>query len=54
MSYEEVLRIKRRIYMEQKNNLFDMYHNGIITFEVYEELKAEIDATLLELENIGI
>jgi CPA1 family monovalent cation:H+ antiporter len=51
---EEVLRTKRRIYMEQKNNLFDMYHNGMITFEVYEELKAEIDAKLLELENMGV
>ena len=50
---EEVLCTKRHIYMEQKNNLYEMYHNGIISFEVYEELKGQIDARLLELENLG-
>jgi len=51
---EEVLRTKRQIYMEEKNNLFEIYQNGIISFEVYEELKTEIDTKLLELENMGI
>ncbi len=50
---EEVLRTKRRIYMEQKNSLFEMYQNGMISFEIYEELKSQIDAKLLELENMG-
>ena len=51
LELEEVLRIKRRIYMEQKNNLLDMYYNGMNSFEVCEELKSLIDARLLELEN---
>ena len=51
---EELLRIKRHLYLEEKNNLFDMYQNGMISFEVYQELKTDIDAKLLEVENMGI
>lgn len=51
---EEVLRTKRRILMEQKSTLFDMYQNGMISFDVYEELKEDVDAKLLEIENMGI
>jgi len=54
LQIEEVLRAKRRFYMEQKNNLYEMYQNGVISFEVYEELKAQIDAKLLEFENMGV
>ena len=51
---EEVMRAKRRILMEQKNNLFEMYQNGMISFDVYEALRAQIDTKLLELENMGV
>ena len=54
MLNEETLRTKRRILMEQKNTLFDMYQNGMINFDVYEELKQEVDAKLLEVENLGV
>ncbi len=50
---EEVLRTKRRILMEQKKNLLEIYQNGMISFDVYEELKGQIDAKLVELENLG-
>lgn len=51
---EEVLRTKRRIMMDQKNALLEMYQNGAISFEVYNEMKVQIDTKLLELENVGI
>jgi CPA1 family monovalent cation:H+ antiporter len=54
MLTEEMLRTKRRILMEQKNTLLEMYQNGAISFDAYEELKSQIDAKLLELENMGI
>ena len=54
MLNEEILRAERRIMMEQKNRLFEMYQNGIINFDVYESLREEIDTRLLELENMGI
>ncbi len=53
MLTEEILRAKRRILMDQKNSLLEMYQNGAISFDVYEELRNQIDATLLELENQG-
>ena len=51
---EEVLRTKRRIMMDQKNALLEMYQNGAVSFEVYKELKMQIDTKLLEIENVGI
>ena len=54
MLTEETLRTKRRILMEQKNTLLEMYQNGAISFDAYEELRTQIDTKLLELENIGI
>jgi len=51
---EEMLRTKRRIMMEQKKSLLEMYQNGAISFDAYEELKNQIDAKLLELENMGV
>lgn len=50
---EEVLRIKRRMLMLQKQNLLEMYRNGTVSFNVYEEIKRELDSKLLELENMG-
>ncbi len=54
MLTEEILRTKRRILMEQKNTLLEMYQNGAISFDSFEELKTQIDTKLLELENMGI
>ncbi len=50
---EETLRIKRRIFMEQKQSVLEKYQNGMIGFDVYETLIEEIDTKLLELENMG-
>ena len=54
LMHEEVLRIKRRVLMEQKRLLFEMYQNGMISLEVYENIKNEIDEKLFELENMGV
>lgn len=54
MQTEEILRTKRRLLMEQKSQLLDMYQNGSISFEAYETLQTQIDTKLLELENMGI
>lgn len=51
---EEILKAKRRIIMEQKANLLDMYHKGAISLDVYKKLSSELDNRLFELENIGI
>ncbi len=51
---EETLRTKRRIIMEQKRKLLDMYQHGSISFEVYDTIKKELDEKLFELENMGI
>lgn len=53
MLTEEVLRAKRRLLMEQKEKLIEMYQNGGISFESYETVRMEIDSKLLELENLG-
>ena len=47
----EMLKLKREVLLEQKSKLLEMYHNGIISFEVYEELSKDIDAKLLEIES---
>ena len=49
----EMVKIKREVLLEQKSKLLDMYHNGVISFEVYEELSKDIDAKLLEIESEG-
>ncbi len=48
--HEEVLRTKRRILIQQKAKLLEMYHSGSIGLEAYETLKNELDTRLLELE----
>lgn len=53
MLTEEVLRAKRRLLMEQKEKLIEMYQNGGMSFESYETVRMEIDSKLLELENMG-
>lgn len=50
---EEMLRIKRRIILEQKKSLLDMYQNATISTEVYDTLRDEFDKKLFELENMG-
>ncbi len=50
---EEVLRTKRRIIIEQKARLLEMYQSGAIGLEAYETLKEDLDAKLLELESLG-
>ena len=53
MLAEEMLRTRRRILMEQKNALLERYQSGMVSYDVYEEIKGQIDAKLLELENMG-
>ncbi len=47
----EILKLKREVLLEQKSKLLEMYHNGVISFEVYEELSKDIDSKLLEIES---
>jgi CPA1 family monovalent cation:H+ antiporter len=54
MLTEEMLRTRRRLLMEQQNALLDRYQNGLLSYDTFEELKSQIDAKLLELENMGV
>ena len=49
-----IVRIKRRMIMEEKNSLLEMYQSGTISFEVYETIRHELDSQLFELENMGV
>ena len=53
LTAEETLRIKRRMIMEEKSALLEMYQSGTISYDVYETLKNELDNRLFELENMG-
>ena len=50
---EELLRTKRRLLMDQKNDLFELYRNGTIDYDTYETVKNEIDGRIFALENEG-
>ncbi len=50
---EEVLQFRRRVIMEQKAKLLEMYQSGAIGSDAYEELQKELDARLLELETLS-
>ncbi len=50
---EELIRTKRRLLMDQKNDLFELYRNGTIDYGTYEALKNEIDGEIFVLENEG-
>jgi len=50
---EELYRMKRRILLDQKKSLLEIYQSGEIGFEAYRELRREIDGKLFELENQG-
>ena len=50
---EELIRTKRRLLMDQKNDLFELYRNGTIDYGTYEALKNEIDGQIFALENEG-
>ncbi len=51
--HEEILRTKRRILLEQKARLVEMFQTGSIGLEAYETLKNELDARLLDVESSG-
>ncbi len=49
---EETLRVKRRLINIQKNRLLEAYQKGEISRDVFERLSAELDASLLEIDNL--
>jgi CPA1 family monovalent cation:H+ antiporter len=50
---EELLRTKRRLLMDQKNDLLELYRNGTIDYLTYESVKNELDGEIFALENEG-
>lgn len=53
MIHEEIVRTKRRLIMEQKTELLEMYRNATIGAEAFTALKNELDAKLIEIESSG-
>ncbi len=49
---EEELRVKRHILNVQKARLLEAYHKGTISKDLYERLSAELDAKLLQIDNM--
>ncbi len=49
---EESLRVQRYLINLQKNRLLEAYHKGSISHDVFEKLNAELDAKLLEIDNL--
>jgi len=51
---EEFLRIKRRLLLEQKEELLELYRSGAVSYEIYKELQSKLDEELFTLENQGV
>ncbi len=51
---EETLKTKRELLMKEKQYLLNIYNNGRISSKVYKKLSDEINASLFEIENLGI
>ena len=52
LTTEESLRVQRYLINLQKNRLLEAYHKGSISHDVFEKLNTELDAKLLEIDNM--
>lgn len=52
LTTEESLRVQRYLINLQKSRLLEAYHKGSISHEIFEKLNAELDAKLLEIDNM--
>ncbi len=52
LTSEEKLRVQRHLINLQKSRLLEAYQKGSISRELFEKLTAELDAKLLEIDNL--
>ncbi len=52
LTTEESLRLQRYLINLQKNRLLEAYHKGSISHDIFEKLNADLDAKLLEIDNM--